>query len=61
MGKTPEYVKKAVANYRQNYDFIQIRFPKGTRELLEKKGNINEYICNLVLADLNTEKKMEEK
>ena len=55
MGKTPEYTKKAVNNYREKFDFIQVRFPKGTRERLEGKGNINEYICNLVLSDLRRE------
>lgn len=54
MGKTPEYTKRAVNNYRQNYDFIQIRFDKKEkiREKLADKGNINDYICGLILADL---------
>ena len=55
MGKTPEYTKKAVNNYRDKFDFIQVRFPKGTRERLERKGNINNYICSLVLCDLGEE------
>lgn len=55
MGKTPEYTKKAVNNYRDKFDFIQVRFPKGTRERLSDKGNINDYICSLVLADLEGE------
>ncbi len=55
MGKTPEYTKKAVNNYRDKFDFIQVRFPKGTRKRLEGKGNINDYICGLVLADLGDE------
>lgn len=55
MGKTPEYTKKAVNNYRDKFDFIQVRFPKGTRERLADKGNINDYICGLVLSDLGEE------
>ncbi len=55
MGKTPEYTKKAVNNYRNKFDFIQVRFPKGTKEKLEEKGNINDYICGLVLSDLGEE------
>lgn len=55
MGKTPEYTKKAVNNYRDKFDFIQVRFPKGTRERLAGKGNINDYICGLVLSDLGKE------
>ncbi len=54
MSKTPEYTKKAVNNYRQKFDLIQIRLPKGTKERLQDKGNINEYICGLVLADLDS-------
>lgn len=59
MGKTPEYTKKAVANYRKNFDIIQIRFPKGTKEKLSKFGNINAYITNLVLEDLKKDKENE--
>lgn len=55
MGKTPEYTKKAVNNYRDKFDFIQVRFPKGTRERLEGKGNVNDYICGLVLSNLGEE------
>ncbi len=54
MGKTPDYVKSAIENYRKRYDFLQIRFPKGTVERLrEKYGNaVNSYISGLVLADM---------
>ena len=48
MGKTPEYTKKAINNYRDKFDFIQIRFPKGTRQRLEAAeiGNINDYVVD---------------
>ena len=59
MGKTPEYTKRAVNNYRDKFDFIQVRFPKGTRERLEEKGNINDYICGLVAADLGKDQEEE--
>ena len=52
MGKTPSYIKKAVNDYREKFDFIQVRFPKGTKEKLQEKGNINDYITRLVLDDL---------
>jgi hypothetical protein len=55
MGKIPEYTKKAINNYRDKFDFIQVRFPKGTRERMSGKGNINDYICGLVLDDLGRE------
>lgn len=53
MAKTPEYTKKAVDNYRSKFDFVQIRLPKGTKEKLKDKGNINDYINNLIKQDLN--------
>lgn len=53
MAKTPEYTKKAVDNYRSKFDFVQIRLPKGTKEKLKDKGNINNYINNLIMQDLN--------
>lgn len=53
MAKTPEYTKKAVDNYRSKFDFVQIRLPKGTKEKLKDKGNINDYINSLIMQDLN--------
>ena len=55
MAKTPEYVKRATANYQAKYDLIQVRFPKGTRERIQEKATgttINDYIVGLVVADL---------
>ena len=52
---TPDYTKKAVANYRNKFDIQQLRLPKGTKEqIIAKYGNIsvNDYIVGLVLADL---------
>lgn len=53
MGKTPEYTKKAINNYREKFDFIQVRFPKGTKEKLKDIGNINNYIVKCVLDALD--------
>ena len=53
MGKTPEYTKKAINNYREKFDFIQVRFPKGTKERLKEVGNINNYIVKCVLDALD--------
>ena len=55
MGKTPEYTKKAINNYRGKFDFIQIRFPKGTKGRLQSAdvGNINDYVVKCVLDKLN--------
>lgn len=52
---TPDYTKKAVANYRNKFDIQQLRLPKGTKEQITAKyGNIsvNDYIVGLVLVDL---------
>ena len=53
MGKTPEYTKKAINNYREKFDFIQVRFPKGTKGRLKDVGNINNYIVKCVLDALD--------
>lgn len=53
MGKTPDYIKKAVNNYRNKFDVIQVRFPKGTKEKLKELGNVNEYIVKCVLSALD--------
>lgn len=55
MAKTPEYTKRATANYQAKYDLIQVRFPKGTRERIKEvltDKSANDYIVDLVLADL---------
>ena len=54
MPKTPEYTKRAVNNYREKFDFIQVRFPKGTKEKLEEIGDKNSFIVNCVLNALNS-------
>lgn len=61
MGKTPEYTKKAINNYRDKFDFIQIRFPKGTKDRLQSAGvgNINDFVVKCVLDKLNSEKSTE--
>lgn len=53
MEKTPDYIKKAVNNYRDKFDIIQVRFPKGTKEKLKELGNVNEYIVKCVMQSLD--------
>lgn len=54
MAKTPDYVKKATAKYQSNFDLIQVRLPKGTKERIKNNSeNVNQYISGLVLADLD--------
>lgn len=53
MAKTPEYTRRAVENYRNKFDLIQVRLPKGTKERIINAGELaNDYITTLVLADL---------
>ncbi len=53
MAKTPEYTRRAVENYRNKFDLIQVRLPKGTKERIANAGEVaNDYITSLVLADL---------
>ena len=57
MGKTPDYVKKAVNKYRDNFDIIQIRFPKGTKDSIIASGakNANDYVVKCVLDALSSD------
>ena len=36
--KTPDYTRRAVDNYREKFDFLTDKFPKGTKERLEAVG-----------------------
>lgn len=57
MGKTPDYTKKAVDNYRSKFDIVQLRLPKGTKEKvknhLKNNENISDYINRLIIQDIN--------
>lgn len=54
MAKTPEYTRKAVERYRDKFDLVQIRLPKGTKERIAAAGvqSVNDYIVALALDDL---------
>ena len=55
MGKTADYTKRAVDNYRKNFDFVQLRLDKGEKERIEKiiaPQKMNDYIKQLVYDDL---------
>lgn len=54
MATTPEYTKRAVNNYRNKFDLVQLRMPKGTRERIEAKTTetLNVYINRLISKDL---------
>lgn len=54
MPKTPEYTKRAIDNYRNKFDMVQIRLEKGTKDKIKELTgkSCNAYITELVLADL---------
>lgn len=55
MAKTPEYTRNAINNYRDKFDIIQVRFPKGTKNRIKDTGadSVNSYIINCVLNALD--------
>ena len=54
MTQTPEYTRKAIDNYRNKFDVVSVRMPKGTRSRIEAKTSesLNIYINRLIAADL---------
>ena len=56
MAKTPEYTRRATANYQAKYDLIQVRFPKGTKERIKEVAanqSVNDYIVNAIIEKLD--------
>ena len=51
---TPEYMKRAAQNYREKFDLVQIRLPKGTKKEIESKTgkSVNAFINELVNQEL---------
>lgn len=53
---TPNYIKEASKKYKDKFDLIQVRFPKGMKEEIKNTGiNQNEYIVNAVKMALKGE------
>lgn len=53
MASTPEYTRKAVDNYRKKFDVMQLRLPKGTKEIIDNKvgkANTHNFIVQCVLS-----------
>lgn len=56
MKDTPEYTKKAVKSYREKFDVMQLRLPKGTKEEIEKIADgksVHDFIVDCVLNAIN--------
>lgn len=55
MSSTPEYTRKAVDNYRKKFDVMQLRLPKGTKEIIDNKvgkANAHNFVVDCVLKAL---------
>ena len=54
MGKTPEYVLKAIHKYNSKFDRITINLPKGTKDLIIQltDKSCSQYILDLIKKDL---------
>lgn len=63
MASTPEYTRKAVDNYRKKFDVMQLRLPKGTKEIIDSKvgkTNAHNFIVECVLNALETSQETQE-
>lgn len=57
---TPEYTRRAINNYKNKFDIINVRLPKGTKDRIKetiKTESINNYIVELVEKDLEQKEK----
>lgn len=59
MSKTPDYTKKAISNYRDKFDVMQIRLPKGTRDRISVLTDMshNEFISKAVVEKIESMEK----
>lgn len=59
MGKTPEYTKRAIDNYKKSKDLFSLTLTKGTKERIKSKYgeniSFNSYFQQLVDADLKAD------
>lgn len=58
MKNTPEYTKKAVKNYREKFDVVQLRLPKGKKEDIEKIADgksVHDFIVDCILNAIKNE------
>lgn len=63
MASTPEYTRKAVDNYRKKFDVMQLRLPKGTKEIIDSKvgkTNAHGFVVECVLKALETSQEAQE-
>lgn len=60
MGKTPEYTKRAINNYREKFKMVQIRIDKNYYPEIEKQyiksgfNTFSDYVLSLIAQDMNS-------
>ena len=56
MSKTPDYTKKAISNYREKFDVMQIRLPKGTRDRIKAltEESHNDFIVKAIIEKIES-------
>ena len=52
MGKTPEYTKRAIENYRAKKEYIQFSVDKGIKDRMKNAGLSTADIRSWILAEL---------
>lgn len=52
MGKMPDYILKAAANYRKKHDIVSLNFEVGEREQLRAVGLDNPECVRILRAEL---------
>lgn len=54
----PEYTKKAIERYRDKFDIVQVRLPKGTRDRITAlEESANNYIVQAVIERLEADER----
>jgi predicted DNA-binding protein len=56
MSKTPDYTRKAINNYKEKFDIMQLRLPKGTRDRIKAltKESHNDFIVKAVIEKIES-------
>ena len=57
MAKTASYTKKAIDDYRQKHDFLNITLDKGVKDRLQAVGLKNPEIVVLIMNELEKREK----
>lgn len=52
MGKVPEYTRRAIEKYRKKQYYMQIRFTKEEKEMLDSVGLTSSECANLIRDEL---------